>query len=75
MDEFFSGCKDGYCPWEYEGVSKTGRGIFCGDNNPYLLQLQMLLSLFTNLGHVANVDDLTQRENMLLGQILENWVL
>ena len=30
---------------------------------------------FTKLDHVANVADLTQRENLLHGQILENWVL
>ena len=61
MNGFLSGRKDVYCLWEYEGVSKTGRGSLCDDNNQYLLQLQILLSLFTKLGHVANVDDLTQR--------------
>ena len=75
MDEFFSGCKDGYCPWEYEGVSKTGRDIFCDEYNQYFLQLEILMSSFTKLDHVANVSDLTQRVIFLHKHILENRVL
>ena len=39
------------------------------------MQLHRLLSSFTKLDHVENVADLTQRANLLRGQILENWVL
>ena len=59
MDDFLSGCKDRYCPWESEGISKTARDSFCDDENRYLLQLHRLLSSFTKLDHVANVADLT----------------
>ena len=40
MDEFLSGSKDGYLPWEYEGVSKTARDSFCNDKNQDFLQLK-----------------------------------
>ena len=33
MDEFLSGRKYGYLPWEYECVSKTARDSFCDDDN------------------------------------------
>ena len=33
MDEFLSGRKDGYCPWEYEGLSKTARDSFCDEDD------------------------------------------
>ena len=75
MDEFLSGRKDGYFPWESEGVSKTDRDIFFDDENRYFLQLHILLSSFTKHDYVANVSDLTQRANLLRGQILDNWVL
>ena len=75
MDEFLSSSKDRYCPWESEGVSKTNRDIFCDEENRYFLQFQILMSSFTLLDHVANVSNLTQRANLLRGQILENWVL
>ena len=61
VDEFLSGCKNGYCPWVSEGVSKTDRDRLCDDENGDFLQLQILLSSFTKLDHVANVSDLTQR--------------
>ena len=72
MDEFLSGRKDGYCPWESEGLSKTARDSFCDDENRYLLQLHRLLSSFTKLDHVEKFSALTQRANLLRGQILYN---
>ena len=33
MDAFLSGCKDGYRPWEYEGVSNIARDSFCNNDN------------------------------------------
>ena len=33
MDEFLSGRKNIYLPWESEGVSKTARDNFCDDEN------------------------------------------
>ena len=39
------------------------------------MQLQILLSSFTKIEHIASVSDLTHRANMLRGQILENRVL
>ena len=75
MDGFFSGSKDGYFRWGYEGVSKTARDIFCDEENKYFLQLHRLLSSFTMLDHFANVADLTQRENLLRCHILENQAL
>ena len=62
MDEFLSGCKDGYRPWEYQGVSKTASDSFCDNENRYFLQLHGLLSSFSKLEHVSNVYDLKQRE-------------
>ena len=67
--------KDGYSPWESEGVAKTSKDSICDDENIYFLQLKILLSSFINIDHVANVADLTQRSNVLRGQILENRVL
>ena len=67
MDEFLSGRKDGYRPWESEGVSKTARDSFCDDKNKDFLQLHILLSSFTKLDQVANFSDLTQRDNLLCG--------
>ena len=75
VDEFLIVCKNGYFPWEYESVSKTARDSFCDDENRYFLKLQILLPLFTNINHVVNVANLTQREILLCGQILENRVL
>ena len=48
---------------------------FCDDNNLDFFHLQGLLSSFTKIDHVANVAELTQKENMLHVQILENRVL
>ena len=70
-----SSFKDGYSPWESEGVAKTSKDSICDDENIYFLQLKILLSSFINIDHVANVADLTQRSNVLRGQILENRVL
>ena len=75
MDEFFSGRKDKYCPWEYQGVSKTARDSFYENDNQYFLQLHILLSSFTKLHHVANEAELTHRANLLRVHILENQVL
>ena len=72
MDEFLSGCKDRYCPWESEGISKTARDSLYDDKNQYILQLQIFLSSFTNIDHVANVADLTYRVIVLRGRKFEN---
>ena len=61
MDEFLSDPKDGYLPWESEGISKTARDSFCDDENRDFLQWQKILSSFTKIDQVANVADLTQR--------------
>ena len=70
MDKLFSGRKDGYRPWVYEGVSNTARDSFCDDENKYLLKLQRLLFSFTKLGRVENISDLTRRANFLCVHIL-----
>ena len=57
MYEFFSVIKDGYRPWESEGVSNTARDSFCDDKNQYFLQLHRLLSSFTKIDHVENITD------------------
>ena len=75
MDEFLSGFKDVYRPWESEGVSKTARDILCDEYNRDFLQHHRLLSSFTKIFHVTNVADLTQRANPLRDHILENQVL
>ena len=62
MDQFFSGCKDIYRSWEFECVSKTVRDSFYDGDNIDFLQLQRLMSSFTNLDHVANFPDLTHIE-------------
>ena len=62
MDQFFSGCKDIYRSWEFECVSKTVRDSFYDGDNIDFLQLQRLMSSFTNLDHVANLPDLTHIE-------------
>ena len=38
MDDFLSGCKDGYRPLESEGISKTARDSFCDDENQDFVQ-------------------------------------
>ena len=75
MDEFLSGCKDGYRPRESEGISKTAMDSFYDDGNQNLLQFHRLLSAITKIDHIKNVSELTQRANMLRDQILENRVL
>ena len=75
MDNFLSGCKNGYFPWESEGVSNTARDIFCDEENLDLLQLHRLMSSIFKIDYAANNSDLTKRENMLRGHILENSVL
>ena len=70
MDEFLSGRKYGYLPWEYEGVSNTARDSFWDDNNRNFLQLKILLPSFTKLDHVENVTDLTQISIFFRGQII-----
>ena len=75
MDEFLSGWKDGYCPWESEGIPKTARDSFCDDKNQYILQLKRLLSSFIKIDHVANIADLIYRVIVLRGQIFDNRVL
>ena len=75
MDEFLSDPKDGYLPWESEGISKTARDSFCDDENRDFLQWQKILSSFTKIDQVANVADLTQRYFFLCVQIFENRLL
>ena len=70
-----SGFKNGYRPWESEGVSNTARDIFCDEENLDLLQLHRLMSSIFKIDYAANISDLTKRENMLRGHILENSVL
>ena len=43
MDEFLGGLKNGYHPWESEGILKTARDNFCDDENQNFFQLQILL--------------------------------
>ena len=61
MDEFLSGRKDGYHPWESEGVSNTARDSFYYEKNLGFLKLKILLSLFTKIDQVTNFSDLKQR--------------
>ena len=47
---------------------------FCDEKIRYILQLQILLSSFNKIYHVANVADFTHREKLLRGQIFVNQV-
>ena len=56
-------------------MSKTARDSLCDEKNQDILKLQILLSSFTKIDHVANVADLTHRAIHLRGQISENRLL